>query len=127
MVRTSCVDVANPVSYRAVYVAGNGRKPGLVLWEPIPPSGYKVLGYVATETLRPPETTLIACVHESMTLDAPSDGVPLWTQSSRWPRIQRHDSTQSNLAKAALLAAPFKVPFKVAMQVSVWAQGLGFG
>jgi hypothetical protein len=133
VVRTSCVDVQHPLSYRAVYVAGSARKPGLVLWEPIPPSGYKVLGYVATQTLAPPEITLVACVHESMTVDAPSDGVPLWTQNSRWPRIQRHDSS-SGLAKKTLrasnMAAPFNMaealnmaaPFKVQMQecMTLW-------
>ena len=42
VVRTSCVDVQHPLSYRAVYVAGSARKPGLVLWEPIPPGGANV-------------------------------------------------------------------------------------
>lgn len=58
--------VAFPTAYDAIWSA-----PGIHLWRPRPPEGYIPLGCMATPTSDPPPLTALACLHNTLGIEAP--------------------------------------------------------
>ena len=62
--------VVSPVRYDLVWKDGKsgvlGSRSSLTVWKPVPPPGYVALGFVARYVTKPPSTSMVFCVHQSL-------------------------------------------------------------
>jgi hypothetical protein len=82
-------DVKHPVDFKPIFKAprtkgeGVGLK-GFSIWEPIPPAGYKCLGYVIDNSpnIVPPDLESVVCVPDKCVRKTQSDTPKVWSNNS---------------------------------------------
>ncbi len=102
-------DIKAPVDFEIIYSSVKTRGinkfyEGMTIWKPIPPLGYKSLGYIIDNRPYPtneyppkPSFNIVACVPNNVTLDIKSNLAEIW--NSRGRTIDNMTTSQSRFSR----------------------------